>query len=239
MRVQEKSIEYHTDYIISRCNRSATEKCFNIASSESKKGSLLFICGTSSCGKTHLLNETASIYRESFNKEALSVSMQNLIDDLVYAIKIESYDAFYEKYGSSKLLLIDDVYCVAGLPTVQEKLLRIFKELIRVGINIILFSEHKLSCYDELNAGLIGEKFFSCEAIRSADATLRKELLKQILRKEGVKISTKVFYYIVFNRKIEISSIRGCVLKIRLMSKIEDKILTDKEIIGILKEYCN
>ena len=66
---------------------------------------------------------------------------------------------------------------------------------------------------------------------------LRKNLLNYVLDCENIKIPNKLFHYLVINKRIEVSSFSGCIAKINLMKKLEEKELSDKQIIKIFKTY--
>ncbi|MBQ3005278.1 MAG: hypothetical protein IJD88_05050 [Clostridia bacterium] len=220
--------------LVNKTNFSAVKKCFDIASGN-KSGVVLFVCGESPCGKTKLLKTTAKKYEENFSEEAVVTTFKELVNDYIISLK-NKQENFYEKYLKTHLVLIDDFHCAAGLVSTQESLAEIFKKLTENSVNIIIFSEYKTDSYEGLKS-LYNEKSFSTVGIKKADYFLRKSFLKMISEKENIKMSKRVFRHIIFNKKLNISAIKGCVLKLKLMTDTNTLPLKDKMLIEKLREY--
>ena len=222
-------------FIISACNKKAADKCRKVVL-RSTSASILFISGKSACGKTQLLRSVAKLYSDEYNKEAVLVSFQQMIDDLVECIKDRNEDKIYEIYSGSELLLVDNVQCVVGLDAVQEEFVKIFKKLRDMGVRIIMASEYSLDCYDVFQKLLTKEKDFAVRKMKEADFDLRKKVLRKVLIEEDVSVSKRMFFYLASDKKIRLSSLKGCALNIRLMKNLNNKI-TDKEIKDAVKKY--
>ncbi len=230
----KKKTESHDGFIVNRTNRDAVRKCFSLAS-ENKRGFILFVQGKSPCGKTHLMKAVAQKYQETFSDDAVVVTFKEIVNDYINSIK-NKYEKFYDKYMKTGLILIDDFHCGIALTSTQESLAEIFKKFIENGINIILFSEYERECYDGLDE-LYCEEYFSVVEIKKADLSLRKNFLIKVLTDEDVTISKRVFRHIIFNKKFNISAIKGCVSKIKLMKETDGTALKDRTIIEKIKEY--
>lgn len=153
-------------------------------------------------------------------------------------MKNKNENDFFQKYNSGKLLLIDDVQGILGFSATQEVFADIFTKLLDQGINIILFSEYNLNKFNELYSGL-KNRHIDIKRVNmyKADFMLRKNLLNYVLDCENIKIPNKLFHYLVINKRIDVSSFNGCIAKINLMKKLEEKELSDKQIIKIFKAY--
>ena len=225
-------------FVVSQCNKKAVKKCCKLVSDPHKGGSMVFVVGESACGKTALLHSIAQLYYKKYCQTAMFVTFQAMIDDLVDCIKDKNQEPFFEKYGGSRLLLIDDVQCAVGLDAVQKELAKIFKRFIADGTNIIMCSECGLNKYRIFKRRLSREKTFTVCKISEADFYLRKKVLNNVINTENALVSKRVYHYLATNKKIKISSLKGCVLYIKLMTKIDNSIVDD-EIISTLKKYEN
>lgn len=226
------------EYILSKSNKKAVKRCFGVATGCAKQESVVFVYGPSPCGKTKLMHTTAKIYRKKCELEPMEVSFRQMMEDYITSINENTKNEFYNKYSSSKLLLIDDAHSVIGFSSTQIAFADIFTKLFEQGVNIILFSSYKLNRFDELNYKLKKANVNLIKVkIHKADFALRKEELRRTLNIENTSVSKKVFYYIVINKKIELASFRGCIKKISLTKILKNDKLVNKEIIKILKEY--
>lgn len=225
------------DYILSRSNRKAAEKCFDLARNKSEQGKILFVQGPSSGGKTHLLRKTAEVYYKKYNEEALAVHLREMTDDIIKSVIENNKEAFYEKYSSGRLLLVDDFHGIIGFSATQRELATVFIRLVEQGVNIILFSEYKLNQYANMLLLLEDKADLTQVTVSKADLFLRKRVLENLLADGNGNVSGRVFRYIVLNKKISIASFKGCIAKIRLTEKLEGDKTDNKKIIKALEEY--
>lgn len=238
MQINERKTVDLNGFLVSKCNKKAVKQCFELALSFPEKGSLIFVSGPSPCGKTSLLRKVSEIYQNIYGFVPIVTSFRFVIDDFIKSMKNKNENDFFQKYNSGKLLLIDDVQGILGFSATQEVFADIFTKLLDQGINIILFSEYNLNKFNELYSGL-KNRHIDIKRVNmyKADFMLRKNLLNYVLDCENIKIPNKLFHYLVINKRIEVSSFNGCIAKINLMKKLEEKELSDKQIIKIFKAY--
>lgn len=238
MKFQRKEYESLNDFIISACNMKAAQKCFSVASETAGKGTVLFVQGPSSSGKSCLMFSVASVYKEKNKTDALIVSQREFTDDYIQTIKTKNNDIFYEKYNCG-LLLIDDVQDIYSHTATQNEFVSIFKNLAQNGTDIILFSEYELNRYEELQKGFSDYSSFEVVDIHKPDLIMRVKMLRNVLQKENIKLPESTLCKIVLNKKIEIASIKGIISKIKLMKSLKGAIPDKKEMNKIIKEYEN
>lgn len=219
--------------ILSMSNKKAAKKCFDFALS-TQKGKLLFISGPSPSGKTHLLRETAKLYESVCGQVPLITTATELTDDYTKIIGLGEKNSFYNKYTSSKLILIDDLQFIAKMSTVQKGLFEVFEKIMSDGADIILFSEYSLDCYEMFSS--VSERFMQTE-IKKSDFSLKRKYLDSVLYNEKLKIPDRVYHKIVFNNKMELSSIKGCVGKIKLLEDVYGKALAQAKMLDVIREY--
>lgn len=240
MKINESKTSDLNGFVISRCNKRAAERCFSLASGRQEQGTILSVCGPSPCGKTSLLYATAGVYNKKYGSGPIKVSFQQMIDDFIAAVHEKSISDLYDKYSAEKLLLIDDTKDIRGFVATQEAFADIFTKLIERGVSIILFSDCKLNRYNELYTELRKNCVPMSEVyMRKADFTLRRKVLENLLAKENIHISKRIFWCLVINKKIDVAFFRGCLSKIDLIRILEDGKADDKRIMKVLREYKN
>lgn len=211
-------------FLVSKCNKKAVKQCLSLHLSFTEKGSLIFVSGSSPCGKTSLLWRVSEFYQNKYGFVPIVTSFRFMIDDFIKSMKNKNENDFFQKYNSGKLLLIDDVQGILGFSATQEAFVDIFTKLLEQGTNIILFSEYNLNKFNELYSGLRNRHInIKRVNMHKADFMLRKKLLNYVLNCENIKVPNKLFYYLVMNKKIEVSSFNGCIAKINLMKRLEKK----------------
>lgn len=137
---------YYTfeNFIIDEGNRFAYIMAKEVLEEKTHRNNILFIYGDTGVGKTHLLNAILDkTYKEKSNAKILYISVDELVKELINAIKDEKYNQFINKYESLDILLIDDFQCVAGKERIQEEIFNIFSELYNKKKQIVIASISK------------------------------------------------------------------------------------------------
>lgn len=201
------------------------------------RGTILFVQGVCACGKSSLLTETAEEFKRNFSDDMIiTTTFRTMIDEYIKSSRI---DEFIKKYSKGKLLLlIDDVEYAVGKQSTQEIFAEIFKTIAKFGVDIVLFSEANIEQYDQFLSLFTKETDFRFTEIKKADLVLRKKYLDRVLKETNVCLPAGVLKYILFNKNIELSSIKGCLLKIKLKKSFADDEIDDAEIINSIAEYA-
>lgn len=137
---------YYTfeNFIIDEGNRFAYLMAKEVLEEKTHINNILFIYGDIGTGKSHLLNAILDkAYKEKSNTKILYISVDELVKELINAIKDEKYNQFINKYESLDILLIDDFQCVAGKERIQEEIFNIFSELYNKKKQIVIASISK------------------------------------------------------------------------------------------------
>ena len=87
----------------------------------------LCICGDEETGKTHLLNAIGLSYMEHYpDKKILFITIDELVTEIIKAIKDNHESSMLEDIFSGDILLVDDVHCLSGRSVVQDVFINIF-----------------------------------------------------------------------------------------------------------------
>ena len=132
------------NFIVDVSNRFAYLMAKDILEEKRYRNNILFIYGDTGVGKTHLLKAILyKAYKKKSNAKILYISANELVKELINAIKDEKYNQFINKYESLDILLIDDFQCVAGKERIQEEIFNIFSELYNKKKQIVIASISK------------------------------------------------------------------------------------------------
>lgn len=172
-----------------------------------------FIYGPSGCGKTHLINAIGVKMKEAQPKSrVLYVSARLFQVQFTDSVRHNTFNDFITFYQTIDVLIIDDVQEWITAPRTQEAFFHIFNHLFRNGKRIILacdrppvdlqgMSERLLT---RLKCGLVAE-------LEHPDSQLCKDILKFMIKRDGLSIKTDVIDYIANTANGSVRDLEGIV----------------------------
>ena len=137
---------YYTfeNFIVDESNKFAYLMAKDVLEEKRYRNNILFIYGDTGVGKTHLLKAILyKAYKEKSDTKILYISVDELVKELINAIKDEKYNQFINKYESLDILLIDDFQCIARKERIQEEIFNIFSELYNKKKQIVIASNSR------------------------------------------------------------------------------------------------
>ncbi|MCD8008908.1 MAG: AAA family ATPase, partial [Clostridiales bacterium] len=110
------SEEYTFDrFVVGSSNKFAYNASLAVANQPGKSYNPLFLYGDSGLGKTHLLYAIFhAIQQQHPEFQIIYVKGDEFTNELNEAIRLNSTDAFRQKYRDKDLLLVDDIQFIAG-----------------------------------------------------------------------------------------------------------------------------
>ena len=187
----------------------------------------LFIYGGSGVGKTHLANAIGNQTRV-FNPQArvLYVSANTFklqYQDAALNNKIPDFLNFYQ---SVDVLIVDDIQYFAGLKGTQDTFFHIFNYLQQSRKQLILTSDRPPIELKEIEQRLLTRfKWGLAAEIKKPDYELRKNILLNKMRRDGITLSEEVVDFIANNVRDSVRDLEGI-----LASLLAHSTLTDREI---------
>jgi chromosomal replication initiator protein len=148
----------------------------------------LVLYGPSGVGKTHLVNAigNALLQRSGATAIVACVNAQELVDELIDAVRDGSVDRWRARYRSMAALIVDDIQFLGGKERTQEEFFGIFNALIETRKQVILTSDRVPADITDLEARL-RSRFEGglVVPIQSPDRALRERLFARFLADAG------------------------------------------------------
>ncbi len=99
----------------------------------------LLIYGSTSLGKTHLLNAVGNeLLRHHPRLKVIYTSSERFVRDMVHALELKTINDFKYFYRSLDVLLIDDIHFLARAKQTQEEFLHLFNALMDADKQVVL-----------------------------------------------------------------------------------------------------
>ena len=158
----------------------------------------LFIFGPSGCGKTHLVNAIGVRLRQKHpEKRVLYVSAHLFQVQYTDARINNKTNDFIHFYQSIDCLIVDDVQEFSGKEKTLETFFHIFNHLHLNGRQIIMTSDRPpVELKDMEERMLTRFKWGMLAELEAPDVQLRHDILKRLVRKDGLDIPEEVIDYV-------------------------------------------
>ncbi|MBQ5643565.1 MAG: chromosomal replication initiator protein DnaA [Bacteroidaceae bacterium] len=173
----------------------------------------LFIYGPSGCGKTHLVNAIGVRLRQKHpEKRVLYVSAHIFQVQYVDARINNKTNDFIHFYQSIDCLIVDDVQEFSGKEKTLEAFFHIFNHLHLNGRQIIMTCDRPpIELKDMEERMLTRFKWGMLAELEAPDVQLRHDILKRLVRKDGLDIPEDVIDYVAENLQDNVRELEGIV----------------------------
>ena len=173
----------------------------------------LFIYGPSGCGKTHLINAIGVRLRQQHpEKRVLYVSAHLFQVQYVDARINNKTNDFIHFYQSIDCLIVDDVQEFSGKEKTLEAFFHIFNHLHLNGRQIIMTCDRPpVELKDMEERMLTRFKWGMLAELEAPDVQLRHDILKRLVRKDGLDIPEDVIEYVAENLQDNVRELEGIV----------------------------
>ena len=188
----------------------------------------LFIYGGSGVGKTHLANAIGNqIARMMNTQRVLYVSANTFklqFQDAHNQNKIPEFLLFYQGVD---VLIIDDIQFFAGLKGTQDTFFHIFNYLHQMRKQLILTSDcSPLQLHDVEERLLTRFKWGLSVEIKRPDRELRRNILIDKMRRDGIELSDEIIDYITDNACQNVRDIEGILASLMAYATLMESEIT-------------
>ncbi len=185
----------------------------------------LFIYGVSGVGKTHLVNAIGMKIRELHpDKRVLYVSAHLFHVQYVDAVRNNNVNDFIHFYQTIDVLIIDDMQELSGYVKTQNTFFHIFNHLHLNRKQLIMTSDRPPKDLKDLAERLITRfKWGLVAELEKPNLELRKHILLDKTRRDGLRFPEQVIEYIAQNVTENVRDLEGVVVSIMAHATIYRK----------------
>jgi len=192
------------NFVSAEENYTALEVCQSISCYSQKElvygGSIVYLYGAESTGKTHLVNAMYNFYKEQGGK-IFKITANQFLRTYIDAVQKQSVFNFQDTILSSEVIIIDDIDDLIGKNGTLTELKKIISIAVENKKYIVLTSK--------IAPNILGEKNFLFKEILSNAVALK---LKE--QKEALKTQIVMNYICDNNMNVPISIVRDLVVNI-------------------------
>ena len=172
-----------------------------------------FLYGPSGVGKTHLINAIGTRIKELYpEKRVLYVSAHLFQVQYTDSVRTNHFNDVISFYQTIDVLIIDDIQEFAGVTKTQNTFFHIFNHLHQNGKQLILTSDRAPIMLQGMEERLLTRfKWGLVAELEKPDVELRKNILRNKIRQDGLSIPEPVICYIAENVNESVRELEGIV----------------------------
>lgn len=176
------------NFEVGESNRYAFVTAMKVAENGVKICNPLYIFGDVGLGKTHLMTSIGNyILDNDINANVVYTSSQKFAEDYFLATSTKGstnkIEAFYNKYNSADVLLVDDIQFLEGKNATQEEFFKIFEHLATSNKQIVITSDRPAASLKNVMARLKSRFAWGISVdIKQPDKQLLINILKNKLK---------------------------------------------------------
>lgn len=185
----------------------------------------LFLYGASGVGKTHLANAIGTKVKELYpEKRVLYVSAHLFQVQYTESVRNNTINDFMRFYQSIDVLIVDDIQEFAGVTRTQNTFFHIFNHLHQNGKQLILTSDRAPIMLVGMEERMITRfKWGMVAELEKPTVELRKNILRNKVRRDGLHFPAEVIDYIAENVEDSVRDLEGIVISIMAHSTIYNR----------------
>ena len=201
------------NFIKGNSNEFSRTVAETVAQNPARTFNPLFIYGPSGVGKTHLINAIGTRIKELYpEKRVLYVSAHLFQVQYTDSVRTNHFNDFISFYQTIDVLIIDDIQEFAGVTKTQNTFFHIFNHLHQNGKHLILTSDRAPVMLQGMEDRLLTRfKWGLVAELEKPDIELRKNILRNKIKRDGLVIPESVISYIAENVNESVRELEGIV----------------------------
>lgn len=182
----------------------------------------LFLYGTSGVGKTHLANAIGLKVKELYpEKRVLYVSAHLFKVQYTDSVRKNTVNDFINFYQSIDVLIIDDIQEFVGVEKTQNTFFHIFNHLHQSGKQLIMTCDRPPVMLQGIEDRLITRfKWGLTAEIERPNLELRRSILADRVRREGIALDANVLEYIAEHVTDSVRELEGILISLHAHSAL-------------------
>ena len=196
-----------------------------VAQNPAKTFNPLFLYGPSGVGKTHLTNAIGTRIKELYpEKRVLYISAHLFQVQYTDSVRTNHFNDFINFYQTIDVLIIDDIQELAGVTATQNTFFHIFNHLRQNGKQIIMTCDRPPVSLQGMEERLITRfKSGLMAEMEKPEEGLRSNILRSIVKHDGLNISEEVLDYISQNVTGSVRELEGVIHSLLAYSVVYNK----------------
>jgi len=222
-------------FVTGKSNEVAHAMALALSNPGARPANVLFLCGATGLGKTHLSNAVGHrILEQKPDARIVYVSAETFTNDYVQAIQQKKMEEFRGRYrGECDALLIDDVQFLAGKEGTQEEFFHTFEALCRRNAAIVLTSDvlpDKLQGMAERLVSRFSQALVA--EIYAPDEETRVAILRRKAELENVRIDDAAAFLVARSAQLaNVRELEGALMKLAIKAGISGKASIDEALV--------
>lgn len=226
------------NFVVGPSNRLAHAASLAVAESPARAYNPLFIYGGVGLGKTHLLQAIAHyIYKKNPQIKMVYISSEDFTNQLISAIQNRTTQKFRERYRHIDVLLIDDIYFIAGKESTQEEFFHTFNALYDAHKQIVLSSDRSPKEIQGLEERLVSRFSWGLVTdIQPPDFETRSAILRKKAELANVEVPQEVILFISEKIKNNIRELEGALVRVIAHAQLTGEKISLEIVQKVLKD---
>ncbi len=210
-------------------NEFARSAALGVATNPGRSYNPLFIHGGVGLGKTHLLHAIGHhIVHEHKKLRIQCITTEAFINDIVDSLRSKSVDKMKRFYRSLDILLVDDIQFLQNRLNFEEEFCNTFESLINQNKQIVIACD-KPPVQLKLSERLVARMEWGLVAhIGIPELETRVAILQHKAEQKGLKLSSKVAFYIAEHIYSNVRQLEGAVNKLSAHCRLLKEDITEE-----------
>jgi chromosomal replication initiator protein len=228
------------NFIQGDCNRLARSAGLAVGQNPGKTSfNPLLIYSANGLGKTHLAHAIGIEVKNNFpEKTVLYISSEQFTNQFVDSVRNNNQNDFIHFYQMIDVLIVDDIYCLAGKEKTQDVFFHIFNHLHQNGKQIIITSDLPPVEMKGFEPRLLSRFKWGLSAdLQAPDYETRIAILQKKLYNDGVEMPQEVVELIASRITSNIREMEGALISILAQSSMNKKEITPELALKVIEKF--
>ena len=226
-------------FVVGNSNRFAAAAAQAVAVNPGNTYNPLFIYGNSGLGKTHLMHAIGNaVLSANPSAKVKYITSETFTNEMINAIKNNTFNDFREKYRTIDCLIIDDIQFLEKKERTQEEFFHTFNALKESNKQIVVSSDRPPKDMDELEERL-RSRFVSglTVDIQPPDLETRIAIIRKKAEIENINMPNDVIQIIATSINNNIRMIEGAFNRIVAYANLMNMPINREMTLKILDEF--
>jgi chromosomal replication initiator protein len=228
------------NFIQGDCNRLARSAGLAVGKNPGKTSfNPLLIYSANGLGKTHLAHAIGIEVKNNFpEKTVLYVTSEQFTNQFVDSVRNNNQNDFIHFYQMIDVLIMDDIYCLAGKEKTQDVFFHIFNQLHQNGKQIIITSDLPPVEMKGIEPRLLSRFKWGLSAdLQAPDFETRVAIIQKKLYNDGVEMPQEVIELIASSIITNIREMEGALISIMAQSSMNKKEITPELAAKVIEKF--